>query len=67
MGERLEGAATVIWGSVAAFLAMGGYAGFVWGSYGVTAACMALEIIVLAARHRAALRALPGRAASRAE
>ena len=32
------------WGGVSAFLAMGGYAGFIWGSYGVTAACMALEI-----------------------
>ena len=48
----------MIWGGVSAFLAMGGYAGFVWGSYGVTAACMALEIILLAARHRAAQRAL---------
>ena len=53
------------WGGVSAFLAMGGYAGFIWGSYGVTAACMALEIVLLAARHRAALRALPG-AVSRA-
>jgi len=50
----------VNWGGVSAFLAMGGYAGFIWGSYGVTAACMALEIILLAERHRAALRALPG-------
>jgi heme exporter protein D len=48
------------WGSLSAFLAMGGYAGFVWGSYGVTAACIALEIAVLLARHRAALRQLPG-------
>ena len=48
------------WGGVSAFLAMGGYAGFIWGSYGVTAACMALEIVLLTARRRAALRALPG-------
>lgn len=54
------------WGGVAAFLAMGGYAGFVWGSYGVTAACMVLEIVLLTARHRAALRALQG-PASRSE
>lgn len=40
------------WGSVSAFLAMGGYAGFVWGSYGVTALCIALEIVMLGARHR---------------
>ncbi|MCE9640735.1 MAG: heme exporter protein CcmD [Betaproteobacteria bacterium] len=50
------------WGGVAEFLAMGGYAGFVWGSFGVTAACMALEIVLLAKRRRAALRALPGSA-----
>ena len=40
------------WGSAAAFLAMGGYAGFIWGSYGITAACIATEIVVLIARHR---------------
>ena len=50
------------WGGIGAFLAMGGYAGFVWGSYGVTAACFVLEIALLIARHRAALRALPGAA-----
>ena len=55
------------WGGVSAFLAMGGYAGFIWGSYGVTAACIVLEIaLLLVARHRAALRALPG-APSRTE
>lgn len=46
------------WGSVEAFLAMGGYAGFVWWSYGVAAACMAIEVVLLRARHRAATRAL---------
>jgi heme exporter protein D len=48
------------WGSAAEFFAMGGYAGFIWGSFGVTAACVVLEIAVLGARHRRALRALPG-------
>lgn len=48
------------WGSAAAFIAMGGYAGFVWGSYGVTAACMAIEIALLAARYRRRLRELRG-------
>lgn len=47
------------WGDIGEFLAMGGYAGFVWGSYGVTAACVVLEIALLMVRHRAALRALP--------
>jgi len=40
------------WGSVSTFLAMGGYAGFVWGSYGVTGLCIALETTLLMARHR---------------
>ena len=47
------------WGSAAEFFAMGGYAGFIWGSFGVTAAYVVLEIVMLAARHRRALRALP--------
>ena len=48
------------WGSVAAFFAMGGYAGFIWGSYGVTAACFALEIVMLIARHRSLRSRLSG-------
>jgi len=32
------------------FLHMGGYAWYVWGSYGVTFACLAVEIIVLLKR-----------------
>ena len=47
------------WGSVSAFLEMGGYAGFVWGSYGMTALCIVAEIALLANRRRAALRQLP--------
>jgi heme exporter protein D len=52
------------WNSATEFFAMGGYAGYIWGSFGVTAACIAVEIIVLRTRHRAALRALQ-RASSR--
>jgi heme exporter protein CcmD len=29
---------------------MGGYAWYVWGSYGVTFACLAIEIILLVKR-----------------
>ena len=29
------------------FFHMGGYAWYVWGSYGVTFACLALEIVLL--------------------
>lgn len=46
------------WDSVSAFLAMGGYGGYVWGSYGVTAFCAAVEIVLLARRRRAALKRL---------
>jgi heme exporter protein D len=44
------------WGSVSAFLAMGGYGGYVWGSYGVMALCIAIEIAVLVARQRKLFR-----------
>ena len=36
------------------FLHMGGYAWYVWGSYGVTFACLALEIVLLLKRSREA-------------
>jgi len=47
------------WASLAEFLAMGGYGLYVWGSYGVTAAAIALEVLLLRARHRAAQRRPP--------
>ena len=40
------------WGSVWNFLAMGGYGLYVWGSYGVTALCIAVELWALARRAR---------------
>jgi heme exporter protein D len=49
------------WTSLSAFLAMGGYADFVWGSYAVTAACVALELAVLVTRHRRLRRELASR------
>jgi heme exporter protein D len=39
------------WNSLAEFLAMGGYALYVWGSFGITAAVIALEVWLLR-RHR---------------
>ena len=36
------------------FFAMGGYAFYVWGSYGVTFVLLAIEIIVLTKRKREA-------------
>ena len=36
------------------FFAMGGYAWYVWGSYGVTVVCLAVEIFLLRRRAREA-------------
>ena len=46
------------WGSFDAFVAMGGYGLYVWGSYLVTTAGLAIEIALLAARRRRTLRML---------
>jgi heme exporter protein D len=46
------------WNSLDAFLAMGGYGLYVWGSYLVTAAGLAIEIALLIARRRRTLRML---------
>jgi len=37
------------------WLAMGGYAGFVWGSYGIVLVAIVAEIILLGRRRRRAL------------
>jgi heme exporter protein D len=38
------------WGGWNEFWAMGGYGFYVWGSYGVTFACLALETLLLLKR-----------------
>lgn len=43
---------------MAEFFAMGGYAGFVWGSYGVTALLLVTEVAMLVRRRRTILRRL---------
>ena len=40
------------WGSLSEFLAMGGYGLYVWGSYGMTALCIVLEVSLLRRRGR---------------
>ena len=35
----------MIWNSWSEFWAMGGYGLYVWGSFGVTAMCVALEMV----------------------
>lgn len=37
------------------FLAMGGYAFYVWGAYGVCAVVLVIEVFAVRARRRAAL------------
>ena len=46
------------WGSLENFLAMGGYAFYVWGSYLVTLGLVIAEIVLLALRKRSALARL---------
>ena len=46
------------WGSWDNFLAMGGYAFYVWGSYLVTLGLVIAEIALLALRKRSALARL---------
>jgi heme exporter protein D len=40
------------WNSINEFLAMGGYGFYVWGSFGVTFFCMALELWLLKKRRQ---------------
>ena len=44
----------MVWGGWDDFWAMGGYAPFVWGSYGVTLLALAVEIWLVRARRRGA-------------
>jgi heme exporter protein D len=53
---------TVYWDSVGSFLAMGGYGGYVWGAYGVTAVLLVGEVLLVRRRHGVA-RALVRRLA----
>jgi heme exporter protein D len=55
----------VNWNTPSEFFAMGGYGLYVWGAYVVTAACMAIEPVATALRHRRARRALASSGAPR--
>ena len=54
------------WGSLGNFLAMGGYAWYVWGAYGVTAVLIAAEVFALRARRGRAVHDVLQRARSAA-
>jgi heme exporter protein D len=40
------------WKSLSEFLAMGGYALYVWTSFGVTAVCLMVEVAAVRRRYR---------------
>ena len=46
------------WNSVSEFFAMGGYAVYVWGSFGATVLAMAIEMALIRARRRELLEEL---------
>jgi heme exporter protein D len=48
----------MIWGSLQAFLDMGGYGLYVWGSYAVATACIVAELWLL---RRRTLKRAPSR------
>jgi heme exporter protein D len=45
----------VTWNSLSDFVAMGGYALYVWGSYGMTALLVAIELAALRGRRQRAM------------
>ena len=55
------------WGSAGNFFAMGGYAFYVWGSYGVTALFLLVEIVLLVLRKRTITQRLGRRIRMRIE
>ena len=46
------------WNSISDFFAMGGYAFYVWGSFGLTAAVMAIEMLLIRSQRTELLRNL---------
>ncbi|MBA3903641.1 MAG: heme exporter protein CcmD [Rhodocyclaceae bacterium] len=55
------------WNSLGEFLAMGGYAFYVWGSFGACAALMIVEPILVRLRRKNALQELKREIAASAE
>lgn len=53
------------WGSLDNFLAMGGYAFYVWGSYLVTLGLLVAEMVAIAQRRRRLLGELRSRVGTR--
>lgn len=55
------------WGSAGEFFAMGGYAFYVWGSYGVTALFLIVEVLMVISRKRTITQRLGRRLRMRGE
>lgn len=47
-----------MWNSPSEFFAMGGYALYVWSSFGICALVLLLESVVIRARHKQVVRRL---------
>ncbi len=46
------------WNSASEFFAMGGYALYVWGSFGITAAVMGIEMLLIRSQRISVTRSL---------
>ncbi|MDT8991886.1 heme exporter protein CcmD [Curvibacter sp. APW13] len=46
------------WNSIQEFLHMGGYALYVWGSFGATAAVVAMEVLQARAHRKSVIKSL---------
>ena len=55
------------WGSAGEFFAIGGYAFYVWGAYGVTALFLLVEVVMLVSRKRTITQRLGRRLRMRGE
>ncbi len=55
------------WGSAGEFFAMGGYAFYVWGSFGVTALFLLVEVVMVVHRKRTIVQRLGRRMRMQAE
>ena len=54
----------MIWSSASEFISMGGYGLYVWGSFGVTALLMIMEVFQAARQHKSMRDSLRIQAAS---
>jgi heme exporter protein D len=52
------------WNSVQEFFAMGGYAFYVWGSFGITAVAMLIEMQLVRSQRAAIVRSIRAEAAN---